>query len=89
MTHEVKWMDGKRKPQCAPNPSYPNGIDLDTSGGADRTCTIDLPYPAKRIGAYVIHCPVCGLRTGCTTAGRHDDPRSLKMACRLATETSQ
>lgn len=85
MAHKVKWRDGKSEPQCAPNPAYPEGIDLDTSGGAAQTCTVALPYPAKRIGAYLIDCPVCGLRTGCTTAGRPDDPRSIKLACRLAT----
>lgn len=83
VAHKVKWRDWKRDPQCAPNPAYPTGIDLDTSGGAERTCTVVLPYPAKRCGVYVIDCPVCGLRYGCTTAGRPDDPKSIKLACRI------
>jgi len=84
MAHKVKWRDAGQSPTCAPNPAYPNGVDLDASGGSARTCTVTLPYPAKRIGSYVIDCPVCGLRAGCTTAGRPDDPRSIKIACRLA-----
>lgn len=80
---KVQWIDGEREPQCAPNPAYPNGIDIDVSGRADKTCTVALPYPAKRIGSYVVECPVCGARTGCTTAGRADDPKSIKVACRI------
>lgn len=80
---KVKWIDGKREPQCAPNSEYPNGIDLDVSGGADKTCQVPLPYPARRIGSYVVECPVCGAKTGCTTAGRADDPRSIKVACKI------
>lgn len=82
-SHKVKWIDGGREPQCTPNPAYPSGIDLDSSGGASKTCTVSLPYPAKRIGSYVVECPVCGAKTMCTTAGRVDDPRSIKVACRI------
>ncbi len=80
---KVQWIDGKREPQSAPNPAYPSGIDLDVSGGAGKTCKVALPYPAKRIGSYVIECPVCGAKTACTTAGRADDPKSIKIACRI------
>lgn len=80
---KVKWLDGKRSPQCPPDPRHPNGIDLDVSNGSEKTCTVALPYPAKRIGSYVVECPVCGAKTGCTTAGRPDDPRSIKVACRI------
>lgn len=82
---QVKWIDGEREPQCAPNPEYPFGIDIDVSDGATRTCMVALPYPASRCGAYLVECPVCGYRGGCTTAGRHDDPRSLTVPCKLAT----
>lgn len=80
---EIEWLDGEREPQCKPNPAYPNGIDLDVSGGAAKTCTAQLPYPAKRIGAYLVTCAVCGYRAGCTTAGRPDDPRSITIPCRV------
>lgn len=78
----ITWKDGLPEPQCAPNPAYPKGKDLDVSNGAAATCTTALPYPAKRCGAYIIICPICGLRAACTTAGRADDPRSIKLACK-------
>lgn len=80
---KVRWRDAGREPQCAQNPAYPHGIDIDVSNGSEKTCTVDLPYPAKRIGSYVIECPVCGAKTACTTAGRADDPKSIKIACRI------
>lgn len=85
----VTWLDRGREPQCAPNPEYPTGIDLDASDGAKRTCTATLPYPAKRCGVYVVKCRACGRRVSCTTAGRPDDPRSIKIACANQNETVQ
>lgn len=88
MAHKVKWIDGKAEPQCPPNPAYPAGIDLDVSPGATRTCKVDLPYPAKRIGRYEVRCKVCGASVACTTAGRPDDPRSITMPCRLSSHAT-
>ena len=85
---KVTWKDAGKEPSCAPNPSYPNGIDLDMSEGAEKTCVADLPYPARRIGSYTVECPVCGQRVACTTAGRPDDPKTIKLACRLASGLS-
>lgn len=79
----VTWHDAGREPKNAPNPAYPNGIDLDASGGAVATCSERLPYPAKRCGQYLIECETCGQRIIVTTAGRPDDPRSIKLACKL------
>lgn len=82
----IKWRDAGKEPRVAPNPDFPTGIDLDLSAGATQTCSTPLPYPAKRIGLYDVECRICGLRVACTTAGRSDDPRSIKVACkRLAT----
>jgi hypothetical protein len=78
---DVTWHDSGQWPRVAPDPEYPAGIDLDVSAGARITCTVSLPYPAKRIGRYVVACRVCGLRIACTTAGRPDDPRSIKLPC--------
>lgn len=78
----IEWFDAEKEPSCKPNPNYPNGIDLDLSAGAGQTCFAKLPYPAKRIGVYLVECQWCGLRAGCTTAGRIDDPRSVKLACK-------
>lgn len=84
---KITWLDGKREPTCKPNPAYPEGIDLDASRGGV-SCKVDLPYPAKRCGAYVVECPVCSSRVTVTTAGRPDDPRSVKMPCALPNSTA-
>lgn len=78
----VRWIDRGREPQCAPDPDFPHGIDVDASGGADRACTVALPYPAKRCGFWDIDCRVCGARVTLTTASRRDDPRSVRLGCR-------
>jgi len=80
---KIEWVDGKREPQCAPDPAYPNGKDLDCSNGAAKTCTAQLTCPAPRCGHYVVECKRCGYRVAATTAGRPDDPRSIKMPCKL------
>lgn len=80
--HRVHWHDSGKEPECKPNPNYPDGIDLDVSFGAERTCTARLPYPARRCGSYIVECSKCGLTVACSTAGRPDDPRSIKLACK-------
>lgn len=80
--HRVHWHDSGKEPECAPNPEYPNGIDLDCAMGAERACTVRLPYPARRCGSYLIECSECGMSVVCTTAGRPDDPRSIKLPCK-------
>jgi hypothetical protein len=84
---EVEWKDAGREPKVAPNPAYPNGIDLDMSAGAAATCSVVLPYPAKRCGYFVLRCRTCHQVIAVTTAGRRDDPRSAKIACKLSDET--
>ena len=78
----IEWRDAGREPQCPPNPRYPNGIDLNVAGGAVNSCVCELPYPARRCGAYFVECLICGYRVACTTAGRPDDPRSIEMPCK-------
>lgn len=79
----VVWHDGGQEPRNPPNPAYPNGIDLDLSQGRADCCTVELPYPARRIGQYRVTCKTCGLVVSCTTAGRLDDPRSLTLTCEM------
>jgi hypothetical protein len=81
MNLRVKWLDGGREPQLAPNPQYPTGVDIDMSGGVDRTCETKLRYPAPRCGAHEITCRTCKKRVLVSTAGRIDDPRSVRIAC--------
>jgi hypothetical protein len=79
---QIDWIDRGREPQCAPNPKYPRGVDIDSSDGAEKTCASALPYPAKRCGYFVVKCRTCGMTAMVTTAGRPDDPRSLRLACK-------
>jgi hypothetical protein len=82
--HTVEWQDRGREPQCPPNPAYPNGKPLrltDIVKARVKHCKVDVPYPAKRCGLYVIECQKCGLRVGVTTAGRPDDPTYIELAC--------
>lgn len=81
---KIEWHDAWREPQCAPDPRYPDGIDVDCSDGAQVTCTAQLPYPAKRCGQFSIFCETCHQFILITTAGRVDDPRSVKIACKVS-----
>jgi hypothetical protein len=82
MKLNVTWLDGGREPKCPPNPAYPEGIDIDMSKGAALTCETKLkPYPTPRCGLFEVYCVMCGQRVVLTTAGRPDDPRSIKLAC--------
>jgi hypothetical protein len=78
----VRWFDSGRSPRVQPNPSYPNGIDIDLAHGAMPRCSIRLiPYPTPRCGYFFISCSECGYSTIVTTAGRQDDPRSVTVPC--------
>jgi hypothetical protein len=82
---KLEWVDRGVEPQCAPDPDYPNGKDVDFSKWCVDgwpTCRLDLPYPAKRCGAYLIECLACGMTVAVTTAGRADDPRSVTVGCK-------
>lgn len=82
MTFTVTWHDIGREPQSEPDPRYPKGVDIDASKGAKRACSTSLPYPARRCGYYTLICTTCKLTAVVTTAGRPDDPRSFKVACK-------
>jgi hypothetical protein len=60
----------------------PPGLDLDLTFGAEPACWTPLAYPAARVGAHLVECPICGLRLVCGANGRPDDPRTIKVACR-------
>ncbi len=77
---KIEWIDHGREPKCAPDPMFPEGKDLFLATG-EPTCGVALPYPAKRCGVYIVECNRCGLRIGVTTAGRPDDPRSVRVTC--------
>lgn len=80
---DIRWVDREREPQQPADPAYPKGIDVDISDNAMLSCKADLPYPARRCGVYMVRCTICGVVVGLTTAGRADDPRSVKVACMM------
>ena len=80
---KIEWIDGGHGPRCPSDPAYPDGIDIAPPWGDVPTCKVDLPYPAARVGCYVIKCEVCGIQIGATTAGRPDDPRSIVIPCKI------
>jgi hypothetical protein len=83
---KVTWIDAGKEPQVKSNPQFPRGADLDTAGKAKRTCNTALQYPAPRCGYHLVECSRCGLKVGVTTAGRPDDPRSIRVACKTVIE---
>lgn len=82
MALKTKFVTDGRLPVCAPNPAFPNGQVLDWSAGAKRACSVEFPYPAPSCGLHLIDCDRCGFRAAITAAGRVDDPRSVKIACK-------
>lgn len=82
-THKVEWIDGRRWPRVAPNPAFPNGIDIPAKEPRKMSCKVELPYPAMRCGQYFIECQTCRMRVIVTTAGRSDDPRSVGLNCKI------
>ena len=87
----VHWVDRGYDAKNPANPDYPDGIDIDMTGGSrlNQGCKTALPYPAKRVGYYVVTCGRCHMKTIVTTAGRRDDPRSVRLACRRRTDEKQ
>ena len=81
----IEWIDKGREPQCAPNPDFPDGIDADVTLGS-RGCGTKLPYPAPRCGWFYVECRKCKTNCLITTAGRPDDPRSVKLPCKEITD---
>lgn len=83
MPMKVEFIDSGRSPKCKPDPAFPDGMIVDLSEGVTLTCAADIPYPAPRCGLMVVECEKCGVRIALTVAGRVDDPRSVKLACRM------
>ena len=77
---KIDWIDLHRESQCLPNPDYPNGKDLDCGPIAPHgTCKVNLPYPAPRCGLFYVECRKRRSNAMITTAGRSDDPLSMKL----------
>ena len=84
MTLEVLWFDRTLARSDAPDPEYPEGVDLDLCRDIGPACWTALRYPARGPGYYHIACTRCGSATGCMTKGQTDDPRSIRLPCRVS-----
>jgi hypothetical protein len=80
--HSVTWCSHDRKARCAPDPDFPDGKDIDVAGKAASACQVALPYPAACCGVWLITYTECGLNVGVTAAGRPDDPKTVRIACK-------
>jgi hypothetical protein len=86
---QVEFLSHNRKAKVAPNPDYPDGIDVDLTNGKKVACLANLPYPAECCGILFVYCKKCGANAAITTAGRLDDPRRVKLACKAALAPEQ
>lgn len=83
MTFTITWHpSGRGKARSPSDPNFSGGTNFDVSKGATRTCTIGLPYPAPECGQHLAICDKCGFSIAITAAGRLDDPRTVKVACK-------
>lgn len=85
---DVVWHDSGREPQCPSNPDYPDGIEIDVAS-REPSCIVTLAYPARRCGFYEVRCRLCSYSAIVTTAGRRDDPRSVRLPCQIAPGVKQ
>jgi hypothetical protein len=80
----VDWIDQHRESPYPSDPAYPNGSAIDVALDAPRACRVELPCPAARRGTWVVICRECGFAIALATAGRADDPRSVRVPCRVS-----
>lgn len=78
----VDWIDLHREATHPPDPTYPHGCEIDVALDAAHACRLELPCPAAGCGRYVVKCRACGFAITLATAGRADDPRSVRMPCK-------
>lgn len=78
---KVKWFSANRLPKDVPDLRFPEGVDVDCTLGRPG-CTVQLEHPTKGCGQYYVECRQCGINAIITTAGRFDDPRSVKLPCK-------
>lgn len=74
---------GRGKAQCPPDPDFPDGKHIILTRYGEISCVVDLPYPAKECGAFIVCCKTCDLTIAVTAAGRPDDPTSIRVPCKF------
>lgn len=77
----IDWADAHREATYPADPTYPFGCSIDVALDAPRACRAQLPS-AVRIGTWVVRCTLCGYVIALASAGRRDDPRSVRVPCR-------
>jgi hypothetical protein len=80
----IDWVDQHREASYPADPTYLNGSAIDVALDAPRACRVELPCPAARCGLWVVTCRACGYAIALATAGRADDPRSVRVPCRVS-----
>lgn len=82
-THTVIFHpSGRGAAQCPADPRYPKGVDIDARNKeGQRSCEVELPYPAPECGLWLLKCGDCGFTLAITATGRADDPRHLILPC--------
>jgi hypothetical protein len=78
----IEWIDKHREPTEPPNPAYPNGTGYDLALTAKHRCRVLLPHPASRCGIWLALCTRCSYSVAVSTAGRPDDPKTLRLPCK-------
>ena len=81
---KIEFISHGRKAKCPANPQFPGGKDIDATGGMEGLW-VDLPYPAKECGIWIVSGPNI-MRTAITAAGRTDDPKKVKVPYKEKTE---
>ena len=79
----VDWVDQHHETTRPADPNYPLGTAIDVALDATRACRLELRCPAARCGLWVITCRVCSYAIALSTTGRADDPRSVRVPCKL------
>lgn len=82
---KITWVDRGHPPRVAPNPDFPDGVDVDVRESLSlRGCYTPLPYPTghKNVGGWRVECRECGTTAYITAASRLDDPKSAVIPCK-------
>jgi hypothetical protein len=77
----ITWHDRQREATVPADRTFPNGRDIDYAGPGARACLVELAHPASRVGFWTLFCLKCRSHAGVGTAGRADDPRSVRVPC--------
>lgn len=78
----IDWINAHRTATYPTDPSYPNGVAIDLALSARKACRVELPYPAASCGLWVVMCHACGFVVALATAGRADDPHTVRLPCK-------